>query len=77
MMQQVVWLFTQYYHFKFKTAMYNVMYVQWNPYKVDTLRNKKGELIIGVSAFQRYGLYAYMLKQSCSMPENYQEKMNL
>ena len=43
--------------------------IQWNPYIADTLRNKRSVLIIGVSAFQRYGLNAHMLKQSYSMPE--------
>ena len=51
--------------------------VQWNPYNVDTFQNKSSVLIIGVSAFQRYGLYAHMLKQSTSMHEKYQNKMNL
>ena len=51
--------------------------VQWNPYNVDTLWNKRSVLIIGVSAFQRYGLYAHTLKQSSSMQEKYQYKTNL
>ena len=51
--------------------------IQRNPYNADTLRNKRSALIIGVSAFQRYGLYAHMLKQSCSMHEKASNKKNL
>ena len=43
--------------------------LQWNPYNADTLENKRSVLIIGVSTFQRYSLYAHMVKQSCSMHE--------
>ena len=50
--------------------MYVYMYIQWSPYNADTLQNKRSVLIIGVSAFQRYGLYARTFKQSSSKPES-------
>ena len=54
-----------------------VTYIQWNPCNADTLRNKRSVLIIGLSAFQRYGLYAHTLKKSSSKHEKYQNKTNL
>ena len=56
---------------------FRMLYIQWNPYNADTLRNKKSVLIIGVSTFQRYGLYANTLKPSSSVHEKYQYKTNL
>ena len=49
------------------SVLYSIQVLQWNPYNADTLRNKRSVLIIGVSAFQRYGIYAHTLKQSSSM----------
>ena len=59
------------------TFIYTYMHIQWNPYNADTLWNKRSVRIIGVSAFQRYGLNAHMSKQSCSMSAKYQNKTSL